>query len=164
MNLDKIKQVKTQKFFKKADVIIYIALVCLIVSLFWVFVFGKQTSSLQKVQFLYKENSKETCIFEYDFIKKSYIIDDQWKDKVTVVTDSDGMTVNVLTLNGEFNSVKILDLGKVYVIDADCSFHKDCTKFTPITKGNQAIICVPHSLTILGVGDGIIQDEPSIGG
>ena len=48
----------------------------------------------------------------------------------------------------------VVENGSIRVEDADCS-GKDCTRFAPINKSGQVIICLPHhmSVTVSGGDD-----------
>ena len=41
----------------------------------------------------------------------------------------------------------VVENGSIRVEDADCS-GKDCTRFAPISKSGQVIICLPHHLSV----------------
>lgn len=168
MSIKATEQLKKQRLFYSSDIIIYVIVAVLIVALFWVFVFTKPVINLSKVNFVYSDGIEgERVIFSYDFTTEKYVIAEGiWTDLIEVTEQDFGYLVKVgypTAKTVEYNLVKIDKSGSVSVIDADCSFHKDCVKFPPITDGSGVIICVPHKLTIETEGSGDVGGDIILG-
>lgn len=164
MNKDKLQKLKTQKYFKKADIIAYLSLAVLIVVLFWVFVFSSPKTTLDSVNVFKQSKTQDSVIFNYDFTNKTYTIADGYSKYIEIDDNSNGILVKIYTEDMKgYNLIQITQ-NDAYVVDANCSFHQDCMQFPHINGNNDVIICVPHNLTLIGVGE-IVQgsDDPIIG-
>lgn len=79
----------------------------------------------------------------------------------TVIVERDGQKLQEYSLAKDqtvklsdehgYNTLCILG-GEATVIEADCP-GKDCTRFAPISRSGQSIICLPHKLNIYIVED-----------
>ena len=59
-----------------------------------------------------------------------------------------------IEIDNEFGrNLIVIEAGRVFVKEADCSGH-DCIKMGEISKGGQAIMCLPHRLIITIVKGG----------
>ncbi|MEG2002635.1 MAG: NusG domain II-containing protein [Clostridia bacterium] len=164
MKKDDITKLKTQKYFKKADIFAYLSLAILIVALFWVFVFSATPTSLSNLKVLKSTKTADVLIFDYEFSSGSFKIADGYENLVNVTKNSDGLLVTIYTSdNSGFNKIQITE-NEAFVIDANCSFHQDCMTFPHIKSNDNVIICVPHNLTLIGVGKADSgTDDPIIG-
>jgi hypothetical protein len=143
------QKLKRQKLFLKKDIIVYAAVAALAVVLFVAFVFIPNKTELTELH-IYRQS---VLIYAYDFkTKTGEVIAPDYKDNITV--DESGGKIRIrVQVDGRYNIVEI-DGKKAVVEDANCSRRKDCVHaFAPITGGNQAIVCHPHSLRIVGVGE-----------
>ncbi len=154
-DIETILKAKGQPPFKRLDIVIYALLLTLIAALFWVFVIGRPAVRLETLEVWHDERSGgEVPVFRYRFSDGSYEIDPAWADRVAV-TDGEGafqVTFDGFDGGEGFNTLVIARSGEAYMQDANCSRRKDCTHFVHITHGNQMIVCVPHRLTVTGVG------------
>lgn len=141
---------KERKAFIKYDILLYLTLTITVVLLFVFFViipdgsanvgFGVYFGEMKIFSFYY-ENAT------YD-IAEGYDIKVDRNDNIFTVTVKIDDGFNILQANTATKSVK--------VIDADCSVKKDCVYSAPISGNGGAIICVPHNLRILPLGDGFV--------
>ena len=100
-------------------------------------------------------------VFQYDFAGDRVQVLDAYADRVQVDARADGYDV-LFWGEGEpahFNRLAIEKSGEAYMRDADCSRRKDCTHFPRITGGGRMIVCVPHRLTVVGVGPAEPADD-----
>ena len=143
------KNIKEQRFFFKKDLFVYGSLLLVIVVLLILFVVTPQQSQLKQIN-IYYEN---TLVYSYSFdINEGTIQASGFEEKIEVSKENDKTIIKILTTHG-YNII-VVEKEKAYIQDADCP-GKDCvTAFTEITNGNQAIICSPHRLKILGIGAG----------
>lgn len=111
------------KYFKKADVILLIAILAL--SVLGFFVLRKSSSS----------NSKIEITVSGEIVK-------------TVPLSADGR-YEIKTDYG-YNNICV-ESGQVWVEDADCP-NKDCMRFGKVSSEGQIILCLPHKLAVRIVG------------
>jgi len=157
-NFDDIKK---SKFFEKADVIVYAFVLLLIVALFSVFIWGANEETMTGISVSATENGNTVVIFTYEFETDKITIAGEWEDRIAVTETDDELEVKFF-FGDEYNLLTIAKKEKTAVMtEATCSFHHDCTKFPPITDGSGVIICIPHGLTVYGVGDADYQ--PNVG-
>lgn len=77
------------------------------------------------------------------------------KDKTVVITVNGEVAGRYLlsenrkiTIDNQYGTnVIAISNGQLYVETADCNGN-DCVKHAPVSKGNEAIICLPHKLAI----------------
>ena len=146
-NLSHQKNVTNQKFFFKKDLIIYVSIFLVVVLLLVVFVFSPQAPQLKQIN-IYYENA---LVYTYSFDTNEGTIQAAgFEEKIEILKCIDKTLIKISTPHG-FNTI-VIEKDKAYVQEADCG-GKDCiSAFTEITAGNQAIVCSPHKLKILGVG------------
>jgi len=158
MSIDRIKQEKENKFFKKSDIIVYAVLAVLIVVIFLVIFIPKKSGQLTGIEIKYGDISVCTYNFDTDtltyspeYVKPEKLSNTQYK--LLFYEKEDYKEYNVI----------IIDLTKreVKCEDADCSLSKDCVHMK-INKVGDNIICVPHKLFITALGNSDIPD-PVIG-
>lgn len=154
MSLTTVKKEQQNKFFKKADLIIYITLAILIVVLFFVFVVDKD----KNVNTGFEIIQDEVVIFSYNFESDTYKVTEGYADKLLIVHNQDVFFVTIYAKeNNHYNQISIdRDKKYVYMFDANCSSGKDCTKMS-IKDDNDVIVCVPHKLKIQGLSNNIQQ-------
>lgn len=147
MSLSKIGQLKKSKAFTKWDLIVYTAVVLIVVLLFGIFVFGKNSAALNGIEIVYDNQT----IFTYTFEEDNYEINREYIEKVSVENDQDKLTVTVYSDadKSHYNIVVIEKSGSAYMQNADCSYHKDCVGMSPIVDNRGIIVCLPHKLTVL---------------
>lgn len=138
--------VKSQRFFCKKDIVIFAALALLIAVMFCLSLFGKSAGNLLKVKIFYE--SKQ--IFSYDVKSGEYECSKDF-DGITVSKQGDKLVVKIKTPKGE-NVVQIDKDGTARVVESDCR-GGDC-KGLQIKKPNDAILCVPHAIKVIGEGEG----------
>lgn len=143
MSLKTIKKEKGNKLFRKGDLIIYLVVAVVIVVLFFVFVINKDKNDSQGLEIVLQE----VVIFDYDFESDTYKVAAGYEDIVVVEKKAD-FFVTIFTDNGHFNKISIkTDKRQVFMVDANCSSSKDCTKMS-ITDDKSVIVCVPSQLLI----------------
>lgn len=145
MSLKKVKEVKSGKWFRPLDIVVYAAVIAIALSLILFFSFNTDKSELGGFYLSYKGEK----IFEYDFESDKYTV--YIEERVEVTADSgDTLTLRFKTEDGEYNDIKAdKKQREVKVVAADCSTHKDCV-YTEALKynGSTPIVCTPHSLVI----------------
>ena len=158
MSAAKIVQEKENKFFKRGDIIVYVVLALLIVSLFLIVFLPKSKDQISAFKMEY--NGIE--VLEYNFDSDSYRINPEY-----VTFEKESQTMYKFTFkegkdSKEYNIIKVdLTMRQITCEEANCSISKDCTHMK-ISKMGDTIICIPHRLFITPVGSGEIQD-PIIG-
>ncbi len=159
MSLVTLKKEKTNKPFKKYDLIIYFVLAIIILSLFLGFVVFKDNKQSDGIEIILDE----TIIMTYYYNNDKFLITDKYQEnlvvenlengyKITVFCDDTHNHYNIIMLNNEQK--------KVTVLDANCSIGKDCTKME-INGGSGSIVCVPHKLKVKPISAEI--DQPISG-
>lgn len=154
----RIALVKSDKFFKLADVAVYVAVVVVIVSLFGTFVFGRNTELPTSISI---QTFAGERLFVYKAQTDDYTVNSTNQYDVQVVEQAGKLVVTVTNKdNDNYNVVEITnDNGKVVakVVDANCGLHKECVNYFPaITTKKGTIICNPHGLKV--VADGVGND------
>ncbi len=146
MGLKRIEQVKGRKPFSIWDVLVYALLLGVVLFLLLFFLLGKS------------EGIEGIRIFVQDELACSYSfgeglqVEDTFFDKVNIREEGDFVYLTVGSEEG-YNVVQIDCKARVaQVIDADCSFHKDCTYMKEISSEDGAIICVPHGVKVVALG------------
>lgn len=146
----RVAQVKTDKFFKAPDLIIYGLVVLLIAVLFGTFFAGAselpETIKIKAFSghtlFTYNASTGEY----YTTPNEQYVLTTEQKDGIVTVTVTNAE-------NGDYNVVEIAnDNGKVTakVVDSNCGLHKECVNyFAPITTKKGTIICNPHGIKVV---------------
>ena len=92
----------------------------------------------------YDVNSDEVNLKSVDWHEYIKIEIKDNKTIATVYFDDD---------NKEYNVIEFFD-GQAKMVNATC-VGKDCTKtFNSVYKANQVVVCMPHTLRLVGVGEG----------
>ena len=144
---------KKDKPFKVLDVMVYIAVVLVILVLFYVFLFNSQDAPMQVVNVI-DDQTGET-LFTYNFVRNEYAIYDTINNWTVEVTKTDdGLEVTFKReIDGEqhFNTMKINKKDvTVEMVDSLCGYHKDCVRnFPAIERAGGAIVCSPNRLKIV---------------
>ncbi|MGN0797397.1 MAG: NusG domain II-containing protein [Christensenellales bacterium] len=152
--IDKLDKIKNIKPFRPADVIVYIVLVALIVALLLIFCLPRQDSSLRGVEVTLKGEVVAEYYFDDDSLVTAAAVDSR--------REGDKYYLTVNSQSGGYNVV-VIDVTerKVWVKEADCSSSAECTHMDGITEAGDSIICVPHALVVLGVGEGEVREPIS---
>lgn len=138
---------KTGDFFKKGDVIVYAALLLVVILSFLLF-FTSSSEGLKKIEIKSLESGE--VLFSYDIASGNVECDER---VVSLKKTDDGLEVAIK--RGERENVVIIRRdGETYMKEANCSSRKDCVKSGAITRGGDAIICIPNKIEIIGIGDG----------
>lgn len=141
---EQLNKVKKSKIFSKFDIIIYIFVALLIVALFLGIYLPIQNSKLLKIQVIFDKK----VIYEYDCIENvTKYIDNAFVNEII-----DNNIRKVSFNNGEKHNLFSIENNTAKMLEANCSLRKDCVYSSQITKGGQQIVCLPHNLTIVGVG------------
>ena len=159
MSLEKVKQVKKDRFFRVWDILVYGAVAAVVIVLFTVFVFTGSGGKLAAVNVNYDGKPAFSCDLtdgSYEIFMPENIAVRQEGDILTVMFCIDGGSLSV----PEGYNVISVDLARrsVSVTESDCSNRRDCVHTPAMTDTNGIIICTPHRLEIVPVG------EESIGG
>lgn len=145
-----IEQLKKQKYFYKADLIVYVLIAILITTLLLVYLLPYNKTSLEKIE-IYYEN---ILIYTYNYESNEKEIVDNYSNIITEY-DSDGLHyVKIVTERGK----NIVEIGNSYakMSEADCSYYAECVNnFQPIEEGGDIIVCLPHQIKIIGSGTAI---------
>jgi hypothetical protein len=142
-----VENLKKQKYFYKADIIVYILLAAIIIGLFFVFVIPDDVQQLEEIEIYYYEE----LIYSYDFTTQKSTVTDLYSSNITEY-DLENKHYVVISINNGFNKVEI---GENYakMVEADCSHYAECVNnFGAIENGNDIIICLPHHIKVIGVG------------
>ena len=149
-NKPKNKNLKKQKFFKKADVVLYALVGVAVVSLFLTFVVFRPKLDLKFVNVYHQNN----LVYQYDVANGvGGIVDESFAQYVTVEQQGE-KTLVTINFDGHKNVVEI-EKNTAKMKEANCSNTKECVNsFAPITTGNQTIICDVSHVKIVGVAEG----------
>ena len=141
---------KKQKFFKRADVVLYALVGIAVVSLFLSFVVFRPKVDLKFINVYHQNN----LVYQYNVEKGvGDIVDDTYKQNVLVEKHGEKITVTI-ECDGHKNVVQI-EKNTAKMKEANCSKTKECVNsFAPITNGNQTIICDVSHVKIVGVAGG----------
>lgn len=152
--LSKLQNVRTEKPFKVADIVIYGAVVLVIVVLFSAF-FGQEKQAFSVVIAEDMETGEQ--LFYYNVVRKEYIFNanntNGWQ--LSVQTDSSQVVVTLSrTIDGQqhFNTFCITTgfSPSVKMTDSLCGFHQDCVvSFGAVTQQGGAIVCSPNRLRLV---------------
>jgi thiamine biosynthesis lipoprotein len=154
---EKVTKVKSDKYFKLADTVIYALVVALIVVLFAVFVFNGSSENVTSV--VVRSTLTGETLFTYDvatdkyatFLSANYTVDATDNSAATVVT--------ITTTDGHYNTLTITKGATVTakMTDALCGIHKECVNnFPAITRDNGVIVCSPNGIKVTTAGSSYI--------
>lgn len=145
MSLGKVREVKKDKFFKPADLIIYGLIAAVLIALFTVFFAVKKNESPDGVRIYVRDEA----VFEYDFGKDEYRV----LNDCARVSDGEKLTVRI-TADGGYNVVEIDKSARsARVTESDCP-SRDCVYSPPVTGSDGFICCMPHHVRIMPFGYG----------
>lgn len=149
-----IGQLKKQKYFYPADIIVYTLIAVIITVLLCVYLIPDKNSGLEEVEIYYKE----TLIYSYNFESNKSEIQEGNGVEITETT-VDGLLKVTLVMDEGADVVEIgVDYAKI--TESDSSRYPDCIYgFDPITGGGDVIICLPHHIKLVGVGTALITNE-----
>ncbi len=140
------EKITKRPYFKKLDVLLYFLLVVLIAGL----MIGLLNSKKPATEGFKVTYANETALI-FNFSQNDYSIGVGFDIHVSNEGDEWVFTVS---LQEGFNKIKVNVKNKtVSVIDADCSFSKDCVYSAPISNGKGVIICAPHNLMVLPISE-----------
>ena len=149
------KKVKNIRLIHKYDIILYSVCAALVAVLFCVFVFPGASSPASGFRVLIGQTEIYSRVY-----RGEQKINEEWRENieisekkegiftVKIYTDKNKENYNVLTVNDDENTVR--------VSSSNCSASMDCVHTPPLSDSGGAIICVPHNLKILPLGDGYI--------
>lgn len=144
---DRISRVKNGKFFIKRDILLYAVILIAVIAAVTVLILAQDKGELEKIEIYYDK----ILIYVYDNSLKNGIITEAGRKYVT--EKSEGNELRVVVTVPEGYNVIVFDGEGAKVTEADCSVRADCVNFSgKITKSGDAIFCVPHSLSVVGVG------------
>ncbi len=128
-----------EKYFKRADIIVYAILIVIAACLFFTTVKPRTSSGCA-----FTVQVKGEVVFKGDFQTKTYTVIRE--EAVKKLSDN---VFEIITEKGK-NVIKIdWENSDVTVIETDCGTTKECT-YMSLKNGD--IICVPHSLVIKSTG------------
>lgn len=150
MNKKGVEDVKKSKYFTLWDIIPYLCVLAVAVTLLLVFLLPEKDD----ISGFYVEYGDKS-VLTYDFAEDKFDIEESFFENVDLEAENGGYTVTIITSDGK--NVFFVDKEKrtVKMVDADCSFSKDCTYMPAIGESGDSIICVPHKLKIIAKGDGV---------
>lgn len=149
MKKHSIEDVRKSKYFSVWDIIPYICVLAVAVTLMLVFLLPEKPLMTD-----FYVTYGDSRVMSYDFDADAYDIDESFADCVKVTAIDGGYRVEISTNDG-FNAFTVdVEKRQVKMVDADCSFSQDCTYMPAIEKSGDSIICVPHKLKIIA-GNGI---------
>lgn len=153
MSLNKVRQVKSDKGFRIADLIVYGIIALIITAIFIAVFFTRDQSPLKGIQVY----CKGEAVFLYDFGTGEYeILNNEITAEVT--STEEGVIFKIITDEG-YNTVSISTSGSVKMIDADCK-NKDCVYSPAITDNSGIIFCSPHGVRIVPYN--YENDDPNV--
>lgn len=146
---------KALKFFKPLDVLFYVAVAVIIVGIFigagaafdedgW----RRTEVWCEGVLVCYFDNESNNLV----------TLSNDWANRLVCEKKGDltVLTIYVDDEKTEFNTITF-QAEKVTMTDSSCR-GRDCVKTAnTVTRANQIVICMPHSLKIIGVGDGNME-------
>ena len=149
-NKPKRKNLKKQKYFCKADLVLYALVGVVVVSLFLSFVVFRPTQDLKFVNVYHQNN----LVYQYDVSQGvGKIVDESFAQYVTVEKQGEKILVSI-NFEGHKNVIEI-EKNSAKMAQANCSNTKECVNsFSPVTNGNQTIVCDVAHVKIVGVADG----------
>ena len=139
------------KTFLKGDLVVYTLLV-VVVALTFLIPIKNGNQKMQKIEvycgedlvLVYDVNGNELNLKSVDWLDAIKIETKDNKIIATVYFDKDYK---------QYNVIEFFD-GQAKMVKATC-VGKDCTKtFNSVHKANQVVVCMPHTLRLVGVGDG----------
>ncbi len=136
---------KNSLFFKKGDIIIY-ALVFVAIILSFLPIVMSKSGEIDVVVVTDLEKNSE--IFSYSVASGEYTYD----ERLVMVEKTDGALVVTIEKGDKKNVLVVEKNGETYMKEANCSINADCVHSDKITKSNDAIICLPHKLEVVGKG------------
>ena len=148
--------IKAQRLFRKKDMIIFGALLLCIILLFGFVVFGAPRGALSAVE-IYFDGEK---IFSYDVQTGGFECKDGFHGLATEKI-GDSLFVSVETEKG-FNKIEIKSNGEAKVVESDCRGGQCESSAYAVKRSGDAVLCVPHALKILGVGENDRQGEETL--
>lgn len=156
MKTEKTEQSKEKLYvFRKLDVLIYLVCAVLVATLFFVFVIPADAAYSVGFKVYYGQ----TVIYSYVY-GETATVRDEWTDNIEISDKNGGeFIVKIFTGNDKefFNVLSVNDSEKsVRVSFSNCSTSKDCVHTPPLSGLGGAIICVPHNIRILPLGDGYV--------
>ena len=157
MSKETLNQVKKERGFKLYDLIIYAVIVALIVLAFVLSGTLLKGESIDGIEIRHKN----AVVFTYLFNGDKYEIKDG--EKVEIVSnDEDTLTIKFYpeNLKYKYNQIEIDKVKKtVKVVEATCSTRKDCVHTQELKSNSQSIICIPHELIILPLGQSVSDKD-----
>ena len=143
MSLEKVRQVRSGRFFRPADLIIFGIIAAAAIALFILFFAIKKDGGLEGVRIFVRDE----VVFEYSFESDEYKVFSSCAE----VVNGEKLTVNITTEEGG-NLVEIDRAARsVRVVSADCR-SRDCVYSPPLTGADGFICCMPHHMRILPFG------------
>jgi hypothetical protein len=150
-----IHQAKRDKFFKPADVMVYLAVVLVILVLFSVF-FGESDKAYKSISIVNVVDLQTgQTLFVYNVGRNEYQIAENSPWDITVTTNGNDIIVHMTCqMDGEerFNEITITKGAspKVKMTDSVCGFSQDCVRyFGAMTTAGQSIVCSPNYLKVI---------------
>ena len=147
--------VKKDKFFKPADVMVYLVLVMVILVLFSVF-FGENEQAFQNIKTVsVVDMQTNQVLLIYDVIRNEYQVAEDCPWNIKVVQTADGVVITLdAEINGEhrFNEITITTGTQptAKMTNSVCGFHQDCVRnFGTMTTAGQSIVCSPNYLKVV---------------
>jgi hypothetical protein len=147
--------VKKDKFFKPADVMVYLVLVMVILVLFSVF-FGENEQAFQNITTVsVVDMQTNQVLLIYDVMRNEYQVAEDCPWDIQVVQTDEGVVITLdAEINGEhrFNEITITTGTQptAKMSNSVCGFHQDCVRnFGTMTTAGQSIVCSPNYLKVV---------------
>ena len=139
------------KTFLKGDLVVYTLLV-VVVALTFLIPIKNGNQKMQKIEvycgedlvLVYDVNGNELNLKSVD-----------WQDAIKIET-KDNKIIATVYFDKDYKQYNVIEFfdGQAKMVKATC-VGKDCTKtFNSVHKANQVVVCMPHTLRLVGVGDG----------
>lgn len=158
--MNRIEEIKKRKPFAVWDLLVYGILVAVILALFIGFVFVNRGGHAKGIQI----TLHGTPVYTYEYGKggraeKGYesYIEEQTENGIVLVkiySDETRKEYNLLAIDPQKRSAVMRD--------ANCSFRKDCTHMPAVTSDLGVIVCLPHGLKVLALGQEEDIYHPSV--
>ena len=147
--------VKKDKFFKPADVMVYLVLVMVILVLFSVF-FGENEQAFQNITTVsVVDMQTNQVLLIYDVMRNEYQVAEDCPWDIQVAQTDEGVVITLdAEINGEhrFNEITITTGTQptAKMTNSICGFHQDCVRnFGTMTTAGQSIVCSPNYLKVV---------------
>ncbi len=152
-----VDNVRKGRLFIKSDIVVYVLLFVLIISLFWVFVFTADSQEYEQLQII--DTSNDQVVFVYDRASGEYYANESYRLDIVVEQCDDGCICVYIYNEGETDMDNYINLlciepdGTAKMTDSVCGVNQECVNnFPAITDVGDITVCSPNNIKVVGVG------------